>query len=548
MLFYMLRRWVGAIAAIVGALLLIASLPLFIPFAPMEGNPTAWLFGFLRGDLGVSLRTDAPVAEQIARAWSFSVVVLLLAVLISFAIALPLGTILAMRGNRAIARFVRFLGVAGLSLPYVCLLLVAMVLRPQLTSLLSELNWQRLIVPALLLAMPFTAVQLAMVQSVVLGAMRPYGRLQGSSDRGLPHAFLPVWSNLAMQVGSLIGGLIVLEQIFNLPGLASLMVRALYARDLPVFLAVAGYAVVACAFLTIGAYIWYLFVEWFGYRVQARHTEAQLVRGGKVSLVLGAVLVVLLSVPLLVGGGGDGALQLSLRDRLQEPSAEHWLGTDELGRDRFAQLLAGGRNTLVTSVLGASLALVIGGAVGAVAGGIGGVAARGVVAVLELVVVIPGALLAMLLASVRQPGSAPLVVAIAVLCVPGFVRTVATALPRWLSARRDGRPESVATVVLPVVGQFCLAMGLALALETTVSFVGLGLQPPDVSLGSLLLTGLRMMMQSSVGMVVPALWVMALCFGFNLLGDALFRYTVGLEGLATTSEQPVRDGSAVKAV
>jgi peptide/nickel transport system permease protein len=542
MLFYLLRRWVGAIAAIVGALLLIASLPLFIPSAPMEGNPTAWLFGFLRGDLGVSLRTDAPVAEQIARAWSFSVVVLLLAVLISFAIALPLGTILAMRGHRAIARFVRFLGVAGLSLPYVCLLLVAMVLRPQLTSLLSELNWQRLIVPALLLAVPFTAVQLAMVQSVVLGAMRPYGQLRGQPKVSLPHAFLPVWSNLALQVGSLIGGLIALELIFNLPGLGSLMVRAVVARDMPMFLALASYAALACALLTSATYIWYLFVEWFGYRVQARHTEAQLVHGGKVSLVLGAVLVVLLSVPLLVGGGGDGALQLSLRDRLQEPSAEHWMGTDELGRDRFSQLLAGGRTTLVTSALGASLALVIGSAVGAVAGGIGGVAARAVVALLELVVVIPAVLLAMLFASAREPGTAPLVAAIAVLCVPGFVRTVATAVSRWLASRREGQAERLgfASVVLPMLGQFCLAISLAVALETLVSFVGVGVQPPDASLGNLLSSGMRTMMQSSVGVLVPALWAIGLCFGFNLLGDALFRLKAGLAGWATTSDLPAR--------
>jgi peptide/nickel transport system permease protein len=233
---------------------------------PWYSQYLTWVGGALTGDLGVSLRSSQPVTTLILQRLPVTVELALLAALISWVVAIPLGVIAATRRNSPTDLFANIVGLIGLALPNfwlatLLLLITSIVFRwqpsPQWVSPFEDLrtNLQQVIMPTLTLSAGMIAVTMRMMRSSMLEVLgQDYIRTaqaKGLGDRMvlISHAFknaaIPVVTVMGVQVGNLLGGAVIIEQIFGLPGIGWLILNGIYQRDYPVvqggvfFLAVA---------------------------------------------------------------------------------------------------------------------------------------------------------------------------------------------------------------------------------------------------------------------------------------------------------------------
>jgi peptide/nickel transport system permease protein len=220
--------------------------------------------------------------------------------------------------------------------------------------------------------------------------------------------------------------------------------------------------------------------------------------------------------------------------RLQGPGAAHWLGTDQFGRDVLSRVLYGGRASLLIAGSAVTIALLAGGALGLAAAFYRGWADRVVMRAMDVLFAFPVLLLAIGIVAVLGPRPETAVVAIAVVYTPIFARLLrAPALVVCASeyveaARAVGARDRriVLRHVLPNLAsvalvQTALLMSAAILVEASLSFLGLGTQPPTPSLGLMLAEGRNMLRLSPWSALFSGAAILLLAFGLNLLGDAL---------------------------
>ncbi len=251
---------------------------------------------------------------------------------------------------------------------------------------------------------------------------------------------------------------------------------------------------------------------------------------------LGIVLVGLAAVTAIVGPWVVGAdpIAQNLPLRLQGPSAAHWLGVDELGRDILARLVVGARISLAVgcAVVGVSAAL--GMAIGAVAGYAGGALDTAIGRVMDVLLAFPGILLAIALVAVLGPSLGNVVLALVTIGWVSYARLVrgqvlkVRELDYVQAARALGAPVGrvIARHVVPatfsaVTVQATLGMAGAILAEASLSFLGLGVQPPTPSWGSMLDAGRSHLFEAPHLTIVPGLAIALVVLGFNFAGDAL---------------------------
>ena len=251
---------------------------------------------------------------------------------------------------------------------------------------------------------------------------------------------------------------------------------------------------------------------------------------------LGLVLVVAtvaaaLLAPLLTMH--DPSAQ-TLALRLAGPSAEHWLGLDELGRDVWARLLAGARISLMVGLIVVGVSASIGLLVGAVAGYVGGVADEVISRIIDVLLAFPGILLAIALVAVLGPSLTNVVLALTAIGWVGYARLVrgqvlkARELDFVQAARALGaRPARllarhiIPTAIPALVVQATLGMAGAILAEAALSFLGLGVQPPTPSWGTMINGGRVHLIDAPHLTVFPGLAIAVLVLGVNFLGDGL---------------------------
>lgn len=222
---------------------------------PLYVQYVTWLGDIVRGDLGRSLRTGQPIQENLAGKLPITLELAFLSVLMSLVIAVPLGIISALRRNSFIDFVVRMLGTIGLSLPNfwlaTMLLLIASLYFRWGAALVyvSPLddpieNLKQMLLPALALALGLTAVVMRMTRSSMLEVLsQDYirtARAKGLRERlviyrhALRNALMPVLTVVGIQTGHLLGGAVIVEQIYGLPGLGWFLLNGIYQRDYPV--------------------------------------------------------------------------------------------------------------------------------------------------------------------------------------------------------------------------------------------------------------------------------------------------------------------------
>ena len=219
---------------------------------------------------------------------------------------------------------------------------------------------------------------------------------------------------------------------------------------------------------------------------------------------------------------------------LSGPTAEHPLGTDEFGRDLLSRTLHGARLSLKVGLVAVLIAVVIGVPVGLVSGYLGGVFDEAVMRIVDAVMALPALVLALTIAAVLGPGIWNATVAIAVVAAPTYTRLVrgqvlsvkendyvlaaqCIGAPTWVILMRHVLPNAFS----PVIVQASLGVGFAIILEASLSFIGLGAQPPTPSWGSMVQVGFQYLEIAPWFVLVPATAIFLAVLGFNMLGDGL---------------------------
>jgi peptide/nickel transport system permease protein len=224
--------------------------------------------------------------------------------------------------------------------------------------------------------------------------------------------------------------------------------------------------------------------------------------------------------------------QLSLR--LERPSLEHPFGLDELGRDIFSRVLAGARISLLVGLTVVSVSSVIGVFLGSIAGYFGGWLDDVISRTIDVLLAFPGILLAIALVAVLGPSLTNVVMALSVIGWVGYARLVRGQVLKarefeFVQAARAlgaGIPRILLRHVVPttmpaVMVQATLGMAGAILAEASLSFLGLGVQPPTPSWGTMLNGGRLHLLDAPHLTIFPGAAIATLVLGFNFLGDGL---------------------------
>jgi ABC-type dipeptide/oligopeptide/nickel transport system permease subunit len=216
------------------------------------------------------------------------------------------------------------------------------------------------------------------------------------------------------------------------------------------------------------------------------------------------------------------------------PSAMHWLGTDEIGRDILSRLIHGGIASLYAGVVSVFIALFVGMPIGLVAGWFGGWLDAIISRATDALLAVPFLILAIALAAALGPSLTNAMIAIGLSQVPIFVRLTrgqvlavktedfvegarAVGVPNRLILLRHITPN----IFAPIVVQATLTVATAIIAEASLSFLGLGQQPPAPSWGSMLNTAKNYMDSAPWMSISPGIAIVLVVLGFNLLGDGL---------------------------
>ncbi|MBF6595092.1 MAG: ABC transporter permease [Thermaceae bacterium] len=220
--------------------------------------------------------------------------------------------------------------------------------------------------------------------------------------------------------------------------------------------------------------------------------------------------------------------------RLSGPSAAHWLGTDQFGRDIFSRILYGFRSSLEVAFASVGLALLIGAPLGILAAYRGGWLDRIILRLMDVLLAFPIILLAIGIVAMLGPSQWNAALAIGIVYVPIFVRLTrgpalvlrASDYIQAAQALGAGASRVVFRHILPnlasvILVQTTLALSTAVLVESSLAFLGLGTQPPNPSLGQMLAEGRAYMTLSPWTSLFSGLAILLASLGFNLLGDSL---------------------------
>lgn len=280
-------------------------------------------------------------------------------------------------------------------------------------------------------------------------------------------------------------------------------------------------------------------------RSAARPRLSQGAASGVIVAMAGAVIALLLFLAIFADWVAPyDPLKQNLMQALQWPSSRHWLGTDDLGRDVLSRLIHGCRIAVIAALEGTAVAVLIGVPLGLYIGYRGGLWDWIVMRVVEAVVSIPGIMVAIVIIALLGPGLHKAMIALGILYSTSFLRLargvvlaereevyVRSARVVGASDRRILLRHIVPNIAPPLIVQMTLTVGAVLLSEAGLSFIGLGVQPPDASWGTMLNTAAAFMDLNWFLAVPPGVAIIVTVLAVNLLGDVL-RDSIG-RGVAT---------------
>ena len=228
------------------------------------------------------------------------------------------------------------------------------------------------------------------------------------------------------------------------------------------------------------------------------------------------------------------ATAMNFKDKLQGPSFSHWFGTDNFGRDILSMIMVGARNSIAVSIVAVVVGAGIGVPLGALAAARGGWIDGLIMRMSDLAFAFPALLTAVIITAIFGPGAVNAMIAIGIFNIPVFARVArAGALSLWprefvLAARASGKGQGLITIehILPNIASILLVQAtiqfaLAVLAEASLSYLGLGAQPPMPSWGRMLFDAQTRMMVAPYLAIFPGMAIVLTVLGLNLLGDGL---------------------------
>ena len=254
--------------------------------------------------------------------------------------------------------------------------------------------------------------------------------------------------------------------------------------------------------------------------------------------MLGLVILVMLALTAIfadvIADYDTKVIAQDIKNRLQGPSMEHWCGTDEFGRDIFARLVHGSRVSLVVGLISVSISLLMGGALGAIAGYYGGRVDNVIMRIMDIFLAVPSILLAMTIVAALGTSLINVMLAIGVSSIPGYARIVRASVmsikdQEFVEASRAIGAKSPTTIfreilpncLAPIIVQATLSVAGAILSTASLSFIGLGVQPPSPEWGAMLSGGRNYLRDALHLTLFPGLAIVITILALNLLGDGL---------------------------
>ncbi len=245
------------------------------------------------------------------------------------------------------------------------------------------------------------------------------------------------------------------------------------------------------------------------------------------------ITIISITAPLYIDYETD-VIQQDVRNKLQTPSKEHIFGTDSFGRDIFSRIVWGSRYSLIIGFLSTAVALAGGGAIGAIAGYYGGKIDNILMRIMDMFIAIPTTLLAIAIVSALGPGLFNLIMAMSISNIPGYARMIRSSVltikdSEFVEASvavgaSDAKiimKHIIPNTLAPIVVQATLGVGYAIVGASGLSYLGLGIMPPDPEWGNMLSEGQKYIRHMPYLVVFPGLSIMITVLSLNLLGDGL---------------------------
>ena len=249
------------------------------------------------------------------------------------------------------------------------------------------------------------------------------------------------------------------------------------------------------------------------------------------AVVLVGIVVVALTARRIAPYGTN---KIDVADALQPPTGAHWFGTDELGRDIFSRVLLAAHASLQIALASVAFAFVVGVTIGVISGYRGGLLDAVLMRVVDVMFAFPVLLLALAIVAILAPGSATTILAIGIVYTPIFARvarasTLSVRVEPFVAVSRTlgtghlyilGR-HILPNIAGPVIVQTSVSLAFAILSEAALSFLGLGIQPPEPSWGRMLFDAQGFVQRAWWMGVFPGAAIFATVLAFNLLGDGL---------------------------
>ncbi len=255
-------------------------------------------------------------------------------------------------------------------------------------------------------------------------------------------------------------------------------------------------------------------------------------RAAMIGLVI-IIVEILLAIfaPLIMPYGYSDADYMALH---QPPSAAHWFGTDDMGRDIFSRLLYGSRYSLSMGLLSMLISTFFGICIGSIAGYFGGKTDNIIMRILDVIQSIPMMVLTIAVAAVLGTGFKETIIALAVSCIPGPARLIRASMlnvrgleyieasqsincSKWRIIVSHMIPNSIS----PLIVSSTMGIGSVIIAGASLSFIGLGVQPPMPEWGAMLSGGRAWIQQYPHIVIFPGLAIMITVLALNMLGDGL---------------------------
>ncbi len=245
-------------------------------------------------------------------------------------------------------------------------------------------------------------------------------------------------------------------------------------------------------------------------------------------------LIVLMTVFADIIVPYDRAIEQNAANRLQNPSVEHWFGTDSFGRDVFARIVHSSRNSVTLGIVTVAVGITIGGILASIAGFYGGKVDKWIVRAADTLMCIPFMLLALAIVAAIGASYNNVLIALMIAYVPSFTRVIrstvltvvgqdyieaakACGAPDYQIIVKHVLPNSIATIIV----QATMSVGSVIIAAAALSYIGMGIQPPAPEWGSMLSESKSYMMSAPYLVLFPGLAITITALSLNLMGDGL---------------------------